>query len=148
VVTTNGLVVEPLDHVYVPPVKPAVAAVKLTEPPLQNVNGPLAATVGCGGIGFTVTVTEPETGAVQLDVDWYVTVYVPEVVTTNGLLVELFDQVYVPPVKPAVAAVKLTEPPSQNVNGPLAVTVGCGGIGFTVTVVDAETGAVQLDVDL
>ena len=52
-----------------------------------------------------------------------------------------------PPVKPADDAVKLTEPPLQNVNGPLAATVGCGGIGFTVTVVDAETGAVQFEED-
>ena len=49
--------------------KPAGDAVKLTDPPLQNVNGPLAATVGCGGIGFTVTVVEAETGAVQSAVD-------------------------------------------------------------------------------
>ena len=92
-VTTNGLLVEPFDQVYVPPVKPAVDAVKLTDPPSQNVNGPLAATVGCGGIGFTVTVVDPETGAVQFDADLYVTVYVPEVVITNGLLVEPFDHV-------------------------------------------------------
>ena len=74
--------------------------------------------------------------------------YVPEVVTTNGFVVEPFDQVYVPPVKPADAAVKLTEPPLQKTNGPPAATVGCGGIGFTVTVVEAETGAVQLAVDV
>ena len=72
----------------------------------------------------------------------------PEVVTNNGFVVEPFDQVYVPPVKPAVDAVKLTEPPLQNVSGPPAAIVGCGGIGLTVTVVDAETGAVQLSLDL
>ena len=130
---------------YVPPVKPAVDAVKLTELPSQNTNGPFAATVGCGGTGFTVTVVDVETGAVQFDVDLYVTVYVPDVVTINGFDVEPFDHVYVPPVKPAVDAVKLTEPPLQNVNGPPAATVGCGGTGFTVTVVDAETAAVQDD---
>ena len=80
--------------------------------------------------------------------DVYVTVYVPEAITTNGLLVEPPDHKYVPPVKPVVEAVRLTEPPSQKVNGPFAATVGCGGIGFTVTVVDAETGAVQLSVHL
>ena len=53
-----------------------------------------------------------------------------------------------PPVKPAVDAVNETEPPLQNVSGPPAATVGCGGIGFTVTVVEAETGAVQLSADL
>ena len=51
-------------------------------------------------------------------------------------------------MNPAVDAVKLTEPPLQNVNGPLAATVGCGGTGFTVTIEDAETGAVQLLADL
>ena len=74
-----------------PPVKPTVAAVNETEPPLQNVNGPLAVTAGCGGIGFTVTVTDAETGAVQFEADVYVTVYVPLVVTTNGFEVEAFD---------------------------------------------------------
>ena len=93
VVTTNGFDVEPFDQVYVPPVNPAVDAVKLTEPPLQNVNGPPAATVGCGGIGFTVTVVDADTGAVQLEEDTYVTVYVPDVVTINGFDVEPFDQV-------------------------------------------------------
>ena len=53
-----------------------------------------------------------------------------------------------PPVKPADAAVKLTEPPLQKTNGPLAATVGLGGIGFTVTVVEADTAAVQLSTDL
>ena len=51
-------------------------------------------------------------------------------------------------MKPAVAAVNETEPPSQKVKGPPAATVGCGGIGFTVTAVEAETGAVQLSADL
>ena len=73
-VTTKGFVVEPVDHVNVPPVKPAEAAVKLTELPSQNVNGPPAVIVGCGGIGFTVTLVEAETGAVQFAADLYVTV--------------------------------------------------------------------------
>ena len=62
--------------------------------------------------------------------------------------VEPFDQVYVPPVKPVVDAVNETEPPSQKVKGPPAAIVGFGGIGFTVTTVEAETGAVQFDADL
>ena len=53
-----------------------------------------------------------------------------------------------PPAKPAEAAVKLTELPSQNVNGPPAEIAGFGGIGLTVTVVDTETGAVQFAADL
>ena len=139
---------ELLDHLYVPPVKPALAAVKLTDPPSQNVNGPPAVIVGCGGIGFTVTIIDADTGAVHVDPEVYVNVYVPDVVTTNGFDEDPVDQTYVPPVKPALAAVKLTEPPSQNVNGPPAVIVGFGGIGFTVTTTDADTGAVQLSADV
>jgi hypothetical protein len=35
-------------------------------------------------------------------------------------------------------AVKVTEPPSQNVVGPLAVTAGMAAAGCTVTVIGAE----------
>jgi hypothetical protein len=35
--------------------------------------------------------------------------------------------------------VNVTEPPAQNVVGPLAVIVGTAGSGFTVTAVAAET---------
>ena len=35
--------------------------------------------------------------------------------------------------------VKVTEPPAQNVVGPLAVITGTGGSGFTVMIVAAET---------
>ena len=45
-----------------------------------------------------------------------------------------FDQVF--PV--AEEEVKVTEPPVQNVSGPLAVIVGVAGSGFTVTVVAAD----------
>ena len=72
----------------------------------------------------------------------------PDVVTINALPVAPFDQVYVPPVYPAVDAVRVTEPPLQKINGPLAVTVGCGGIGFTVTVLEVEVGAGQSAPDL
>ncbi|GAL86156.1 hypothetical protein MYP_3385 [Sporocytophaga myxococcoides] len=51
----------------------------------------------------------------------YVTVYLPDVVTCNGLAVEPVDQVKVPPVNPKLLAVRSTEPPSQKVNGPLAI---------------------------
>jgi hypothetical protein len=42
----------------------------------------------------------------------------------------------------ALLDVNVTLPPEQNVVGPLGVTVGVGGIGFTVTAVDAE-GALE-----
>ena len=45
-----------------------------------------------------------------------------------------FDQVF--PV--AEEEVKVTEPPVQNVSGPLAVIVGVAGSGFTVTAVEAD----------
>ena len=38
---------------------------------------------------------------------------------------------------------KVTEPPTQNVVGPLAVTVGVAGIGFTTTVLGTEVPLVQ-----
>jgi hypothetical protein len=44
------------------------------------------------------------------------------------------DQVF--PV--AEEEVKVTEPPVQNVRGPLAVIVGVAGSGFTVTTVAAD----------
>lgn len=40
--------------------------------------------------------------------------------------------------------VKITLPPAQKLKGPLAVMLGVGGIGFTVTRVPAELADVQL----
>jgi hypothetical protein len=37
----------------------------------------------------------------------------------------------------------MISPPSQNVDSPLGVIVGVGGIGFTVTVVAADGSLVQ-----
>jgi hypothetical protein len=41
--------------------------------------------------------------------------------------------------------VSVTEPPVQNVVGPLVVMVGTEGIGFTVTVIGAEGADVHPD---
>ena len=38
----------------------------------------------------------------------------------------------------ALLEVRVTLPPAQNVVGPLGVIVGVGGVGFTVTVVEAD----------
>jgi hypothetical protein len=40
--------------------------------------------------------------------------------------------------------VRITLPPAQNVVGPPALIVGCGGKGLTVTVVDVEGAEAQL----
>lgn len=39
--------------------------------------------------------------------------------------------------------VKVTDPPAQKEVGPLAVTIGAAGIGFTVIVTGAEAGETQ-----
>ena len=44
------------------------------------------------------------------------------------------DHRYVVPAE----AVKVTEPPAQNVVGPPAVIAGAAGVGFTTTVVGAD----------
>lgn len=50
-----------------------------------------------------------------------------------------FDQVF--PV--AADEVSVTDPPSQNVNAPLAETVGADGTAFTVTAIGEEAGELQ-----
>lgn len=54
--------------------------VRLTEPPVQNVVGPLAEIVGAAGFAFTVTVVGAEVAEHPFP-SVYVTVYAPEVVT-------------------------------------------------------------------
>ena len=60
-------------------------------------------------------------------------------VTVIVCVVSPVDQVF--PVD--TEDVNTTEPPSQNVVGPPALTVGAGGIGFTVMVIGALDGEVQ-----
>ena len=125
VVTVIDCVVAPFDQVF--PV--ADEDVRTTEPPAQNVVGPPAVMVGTGGTGFTVTVVEAA-AEVQPFAET-VSVYVPAVETTIDCVVSVVDQVF--PV--AAEEVSVTDPPVQNVNGPLAVMVGVAGIGLTVTTV-------------
>jgi hypothetical protein len=127
-VTVIDWVVAPFDHVF--PV--AAEDVSTTEPPAQNVVGPPAVIVGTGGVGLTVTVVAAEVE--EQDPLETVTVYEPEVVTVMDCVVAPVDQVF--PV--AEEDVKVTEFPEQNVVGPLAVIVGTGGSGFTVTTVAAD----------
>jgi hypothetical protein len=108
-----------------------------TDPPSQNVVGPPAVMVGAVGFGFTVTpvdADEPE----EQPKDISSTVYEPVVVTVMDCVVSPVDHKF--PV--AAEEVKVTDPPSQNVSGPLAVIVGTAGIGFTVTLV-AEAAGVE-----
>jgi hypothetical protein len=78
--------VAPLLHKYVF----APAAVKVTEPPEQNVVGPLAETV-TGGIWFNVTCNGPAE-AVHPAAEVPVTVYGPLANTTIALVVALVFQ--------------------------------------------------------
>src|SRR3989338_2618222 len=102
--------------------------VKITEPPSQNVVGPLAEMVGVAGVGFTVTVSLIEFPEEQ-PFSITSTVKFPEVVTVMNCVVSPVDH------KLSVAddEVRTTDPPAQNVVGPLAEMVGVAGVGFTVT---------------
>ena len=64
----------------------------MTEPPAQNVVGPLAVIVGAVGSGFTVT--EVDADAEQPFAFVTVTLYVPEEVTVMDCEVAPFDHAY------------------------------------------------------
>ena len=107
--------------------------VSTTLSPAQNVRGPLAATVGTAGFGLTVTVVAAD-AAVQPEALLTVTEYVPLVETTILCVVApVLHTLFVAELED-----KVTVPPEQNETGPLAVTTGVDGFGFTVTVVAAE----------
>ncbi len=110
----------------------ALDDVSVTLSPEQNVNGPLALTVGVVGFGFTTTVTDSFADEHPLP-SVTPTVYVPDVVAVMFCVVAPVLQVF--PV--ALDDVNTTLPPVQKVKGPLAETVGVFGNGFTVIVVDA-----------
>jgi hypothetical protein len=129
VVTLIDCVVAPFDQRY----DAALDAVSVTEPPAQNVVGPPAVIVGVAGIALTVTVVAAEV-ALQPLAFVTVTLNEPEVVTLIDCVVAPFDQRY----PAALGAVKVTEPPSQNVVGPPAVITGIDGFAFTVTVIGAD----------
>ena len=132
--TVIDCVVAPVDQLF--PV--AEDEVNVTLPPEQNVSGPPALMVGVAGVGFTVTVVPAEAGDVQPPVVC-VTVYVPEVETVMDCVVAPVDHRF----PEAADEVNVTLPPEQKVVGPPGVIVGVDGVGFTVTVVPAETGDVQ-----
>jgi hypothetical protein len=85
---TIDWVVAPLLHRYVAPA--SELAVNVTEPPLQNVNGPLAVMVA---VGKAETVVVIEAVAVQPFAAVPVTVYVPADVTVLvGVVAPLFQR--------------------------------------------------------
>ncbi len=91
---------------------------------------------GVVGFEFTVTTVAAEVEVHPLEL--IETVYEPDVETTIDWVVAPVDHVF-----PVVELeVRVTVPPAQNVSEPLAVIVGVGGFGFTVTVVEADV-AVQ-----
>ena len=115
---------DPFDHTI--PV--AAEEVKVTLPPEQNVVGPIAVTVGTGGIGVTVTSVEADVAEVQPSkvTD---TVYEPAADDVMLEEVSFVDQIF--PV--GAEDVNTTLPPAQKLSGPLAVMVGAGGIGLEET---------------
>ena len=117
-------VVAPFDHEYDEPAD----AVRVTLPPWQNVVGPLALIEGAGS-GLTVTLVAALVAEHPLALVT-VTLWLPDAVTSIDWVVAPFDQRYEVPA----LAVRVTEPPSQNVVGPPAVIVAAGS-AFTVTVV-------------
>ena len=102
--------------------------VKTTEPPEQNVVGPLVVIVGTVGKAFTVTLVAVE--VVEHKPLVTVTEYDPEAKTVIACVVSPVDQ----RLSIVEDEVKITESPAQKVVGPPAEIVGVAGVGFTVTV--------------
>jgi hypothetical protein len=88
--------------------------------------------VGTVGKAFTVTLVATEVAEQKPLLT--VTEYDPELLTVIDCVVAPVDHVF--PV--AEDDVKMTEPPAQNVVGPLAEIVGVAGVGFTVMVSTLE----------
>ncbi len=119
-------VVAPFDQRYEEP----LLAVRVTEPPAQNVVGPPGVTVA---VGFALTVTAVAAlVALQPFAFVTVTLKLPPALTAIDCVAAPFDQRYEEPL----LAVSITLPPAQNVVGPPAVIVATGFV-LTVTAVDA-----------
>ena len=103
-----------------------------TEPPVQNVVGPFAFMVGVGGVGLTVI----NVGIEPVEQFPLVTVteYEPPWFTVIDWAVEPFDQI----LFDILEDVSITDPPEQNVVGPLWLIVGVDGAGFTITKVGRD----------
>lgn len=127
-------VVSPVDQMF-PPVEEEV---RVTEDPAQIDSVVPVTIVGVGGSEFTVTVLGAEVPELHPFVITC-TRNVPDVLTVMDCVVAPLDQ----KLLLAEEDVKVTEPPAQNVVGPLAVMVGTAGMELTVTVIGEEAGDVQ-----
>ena len=122
--------VPPLLQLKVQPVQ-GLLMVSVCDWPAQRVTGPAGVTVGTTGSGFTVTETELLAAEVpQLLVA--VTVLVLVVLTDLVVPVPPPLQAKVQPVH-GLVIVNVCDWPAQRVTGPVGVTVGVTGSGFTVT---------------
>ncbi len=135
VVTLIDCVVAPFDQRY----EAEDGAVSVTDPPSQKVVAPPAVITGVDGFALTVTVVDADV-ALQPLAFVTVTLYEPDVVTLIDCVVAPFDQRY----ESAADAVKVTDPPAQNVVAPPAVITGVATAALTVTAVSAEV-ALQPD---
>lgn len=126
--------VSPVDQMF-PPVEEEV---RVTEDPAQIDSVVPVTIVGVGGSEFTVTVLGAEVPELHPFVITC-TRNVPDVLTVMDCVVAPLDQ----KLLLAEEDVKVTEPPAQNVVGPLAVMVGTAGMELTVTVIGEEAGDVQ-----
>lgn len=126
--------VSPVDQML-PPVEEEV---RVTEDPAQIDSVVPVTIVGVGGSEFTVTVLGAEVPELHPFVITC-TRNVPDVLTVMDCVVAPLDQ----KLLLAEEDVKVTEPPAQNVVGPLAVMVGTAGMELTVTVIGEEAGDVQ-----
>lgn len=127
-------VVAPVDQVF-----PEVAEeLSVTLDPWQMATEAPFVIVGVAGSALTVTFC----GADAPEVHPFVitcTTKVPELLTVMDCVVAPLDH----KLLVAEEDVNTTEPPAQNVVGPLAVIVGTAGIGLAVTVIGALDGDVQ-----
>ena len=127
-------VFSPVDH-KLPPVDDEV---NVTEEPAQMDSVVPVTIVGAGGVGLTVTVL----GADDPELHPFVitcTRKVPELLTVMDCVVAPFDQ----KLLLAEDEVSTTEPPAQNVVGPLAVMVGTAGMVFTTTFTGVDAAEVH-----
>jgi len=111
--------------------------VRVTEPPSQTVVGP--SITGVVGFALTVMLVGAEV-ALQPFAFVTVTQYSPALVSVIDWEVAPFDQRY----EVDSGAVSVTEPPLQNVVGPLGVTTAVAGAARTVTGVGVDVALQKL----
>jgi hypothetical protein len=126
--TTMDCVVAPVDQRY----EALAGAVSVTLAPGQRAVEPLGVMTGTAGSGLTVTAVAALVALQPLALPT-VTLYEPDALTAMDCVVAPVDHRY----DALAGAVSVTEPPAQNVVGPLGVMAGVAGLALTVTPVDA-----------